>query len=265
MSDRKVDRVTAPRIVGMKAKGERIVCLTAYDATFGAIADEAGVDLVLVGDSLGNVVLGYETTVPVTLADMIHHTRATRRGVTRALLVADLPFGTYQASTEQAVLNAVALMQAGADAVKLEGDHPEAIRAIVRTGIPVMGHVGFTPQSVNAFGGFRVQGKGDHAAEVIDAAKAVADAGAFGIVLELIPAELAQQVTQAVAVPTIGIGAGAGCDGQIQVLHDVLGLTKSKFRHAHRVSEGWEVSRASIESYAVSVRIGEFPTEESSF
>jgi 3-methyl-2-oxobutanoate hydroxymethyltransferase len=265
MSDTKGAKITAPRLAAMKARGERIVCVTAYDATFGAIADEAGVDVVLVGDSLGNVILGYQTTVPVTRADMIHHTKATRVGVSRALLVADLPFGTYQASLSQAVTNAVALMQAGADAVKLEGDHPEAIRAIGKTGIPVMGHVGFTPQSVNAFGGFLVQGKGDRADIVQQAAISIAEAGAFGIVLELIPSPLAQSISSELKIPTIGIGAGKGCDGQVQVLHDLLGLTKSKFRHAYRVSEGWQISQSAIESYAKAVRTGEFPDEEHSF
>ena len=265
MSDKKAAKITAPRLAAMKSRGERIVCVTAYDATFGAIADEAGVDVVLVGDSLGNVILGYQTTVPVTLADMLHHTKATRAGVSRALLVADLPFGTYQASVSQAVTSAVALMQTGADAVKLEGDHPEAIRAIGKAGIPVMGHVGFTPQSVNAIGGFLIQGKGVHGNNVLQAAQSIAEAGAFAIVLELIPSPLAQTISEALKIPTIGIGAGNGCDGQVQVLHDLLGLTKSNFRHAYRLSEGWQMSQDAIATYAQDVRTGDFPGEEHSF
>src|SRR5688572_9369275 len=193
------DKVTAPRIRAMKEAGDKIVCLTAYDAYFGRLADQAGVDLVLVGDSLANVILGYPNTVPVTLEEMAHHVRAVRRGVSRALLVADLPFGSYNASVEQAVNSAVELMKAGAEAVKLEGEYSEAISAMVKAGIPVMGHVGMTPQSVHNFGGFKLQGKGKSAEPVLQAAKAVEQAGAFSIVLELIPATLSKSITEALS------------------------------------------------------------------
>jgi len=259
------DKVTAPRVRAMRTRGERVVCVTAYDAAFGAMADAAGVDVVLVGDSVGNVMLGYPSTVPVTLEDMVHHTRATRAGVERALLVSDLPFGTYQSSVAQAVDSAVALMRAGGEAVKLEGDYAEQASAIVRAGIPVMGHVGMTPQSVNAFGGHRVQGRGERGDTVLDAAKRMEDAGVFGIVLELIPAELAARITEALAIPTIGIGAGSGCSGQIQVLHDVLGLTTKQFRHAKAYVAGWQSMVDGLSEYTREVREGTFPTPENSF
>jgi 3-methyl-2-oxobutanoate hydroxymethyltransferase len=246
-------------------KGKRIVCMTAYDAPFASLADEAGVDLILVGDSLGNVVLGYESTLPVTLEEMLHHTRAVRRGVKRALLVSDLPFGTYQSSVSQAVDSAVALVKAGAEAVKLEGAFVEAIEAIVKAGIPVMGHLGFTPQSLNAFGGFKVQGRGDSGERVLEEARALDGAGVFSTVLELIPAKLALQVTSEVSYPTIGIGAGVGCDGQIQVLHDVLGITAEPLRHAKAFIPGREAILSGMKAYALEVREGTFPAEENGF
>lgn len=258
-------RLTAPAIRDMKSQGERIVCVTAYDYTSGSICDSAGVDLILVGDSLGNVILGFDSTVPVTMDAMIHHTAATTRGVKRALVVADLPFGAYQSSTAQAVDNAVKLMQAGAQAVKLEGDYPEAIAAMVKAGIPVMGHLGFTPQSVNAFGGHKVQGKGEDAKAVLEAAKSVEKAGAFGVVLELVPAELSGQVTKTLTIPTIGIGAGPSCDGQVQVYHDVMGLAPRQFRHAKIYANGRELFENGLRQYAAEVKSGEFPTEEQSF
>lgn len=258
-------KVTVPQIRAMREKARRIVCVTAYDATFGGMADEAGVDLVLVGDSVGNVLLGYPTTVPVTLDEMLHHTRATRRGVQRAVLVADMPFGTYEASVPQAVDAAVALMKAGAEAVKIEGDYPEVVSACVRAGIPVMGHLGMTPQSVNVFGGPRVQGKGDKGEAILDIAKRLDEAGAFGIVLELIPADLASRITEAISVPTIGIGAGVGCSGQVQVLHDVLGLLPEQFRHARAFFQARESLIGGLRDYAESVREGSFPGPENSF
>ncbi|AIE87715.1 3-methyl-2-oxobutanoate hydroxymethyltransferase [Fimbriimonas ginsengisoli] len=259
------ERVTVPHIRAMREKGRRVVCVTAYDALFGALADAAGVDLVLVGDSVGNVLLGYPTTVPVTLEDMLHHTRATRAGVKRALLVSDLPFGSFQVSVSDAVGSAVALMKAGAEAVKLEGDYTEQIEACVRAGIPVMGHLGMTPQSVNLFGGHRVQGKGSKGESIIDTAKRLEDAGAFSMVLELIPAELAERITEAVSIPTIGIGAGAGCSGQIQVLYDVLGLSAGSFRHARAFVHGSDCLLDGLRSYTEVVRDGSFPTSENSF
>lgn len=259
------ERATAPKIAAMKERGERIVCLTAYDALFGRIADEAGVDLILVGDSVANAALGFETTLPITLEEMLHHTRATRRGVTMALLVGDMPFGSYQSSTSQAVDSAVAFMKAGAEAIKLEGDYPEAIAAIVRAGIPVVGHVGFTPQSVNLFGGHKVQGRGASGDEVIRQAKSIQDAGAFALVLELVPAALACEITKALRIPTIGIGAGIGCDGQIQVLYDVLGLSPEGYRHAKPYAQGRAEFAEALTNYAAEVRSGDFPDEAHSF
>jgi 3-methyl-2-oxobutanoate hydroxymethyltransferase len=255
---------TAPSIRGMKGKGEKIVCITAYDAVSGALGDAAGADLILVGDSVGNVVLGYDTTIPVTMEDMVHHTAAAAGSVESALVVADMPFGSYQASVSQAVENAVELVQAGAEAVKLEGPYFEEIAAIAKAGIPVMGHVGMTPQSIHQFGGFKVQGKGDAGTAVVEMAEKLSDQGVFAIVLELIPAALAARVTQAVDCPTIGIGAGAGCDGQIQVFHDLLGLTPHKLRHAKRYIEGFDLLLEALEDYAHEVREGKFPGKEHS-
>ena len=259
------DKVTAPKIRGMKTSGNKVVCLTAYDAYFGRLADESGVDLILVGDSMANVVLGYPNTVPLTLEETVHHVRAVRRGVSRALLVADLPFGSYNASVEQAVNSAVELMKAGAESVKLEGDYSEAIEAMVKAGIPVMGHVGMTPQSVNNFGGFRVQGKGDAGDDVLRKAKSVEEAGAFSIVLEVIPSALSKRITEALQIPTIGIGAGPDCDGQIQVFHDALGLSRETFRHAKKFVEGEQLLLQGIKDYACEVRNESFPTAENSF
>ena len=262
MADSPAPKMTAPKIRAMKQKAKKIVCLTAYDAVMGAIADLAGVDLILVGDSLGNVVLGLPSTLPVTLEDMISHTASTRRGVHRALLVADIPFGGYQSSVERAVDSAVALVKAGAEAVKLEGAYTEQIRAIVKAGIPVMGHLGFTPQSINNFGGFRVQGRGEGGEAVLEMARAVDEAGAFGIVLELIPNELSREITCTVGCPTIGIGAGIECDGQIQVFHDVLGLSEQKLRHAKVYVEGRRLFEDAVRAYGQEVRESVFPAEE---
>lgn len=259
------DKMTAPKVLAMKGAGKRIVCVTAYDAPTGRIADAAGVDLILVGDSVGNVVLGYETTLPVTIEEMVHHTRAVRRGVRRALLVADMPFGCYQASVSDAVDAAVSLVKAGAEAVKLEGAYLDAIRAIIKAGIPVMGHVGMTPQSVNAFGGFRVQGKGDEASRIRDDACEISEAGVFSIVLELMPMLVAKAITEIVAVPTIGIGAGPYCDGQIQVFHDLVGLSEESFKHVKKFANGREDFEKAVASYAEEVRDNAFPKEENSF
>lgn len=259
------DKVFAPAIRAMKGRDRRIVCVTAYDSVTARLADESGVDLVLVGDSLGNVLLGYENTLPVTLEEMVHHTKAARKGVTRALFVADMPFGSYEVSPEQAVESAVALVKAGAEGVKLEGDYVEAIEAIVRAGIPVMGHVGMTPQSVNRFGGFRVQGRGEAGEQVIRQARDVDEAGVFSMVLELIPAALAQAITAAAECPTIGIGAGPHCDGQIQVFHDMLGLGTQTFKHVKRYAEVGEECLKGLRAYADEVRRGMFPVDEHSF
>jgi len=259
------DKVNAPKLIAMKQRSEPIVCVTAYDAYFGRLMDEAGVDLVLVGDSLGNVLLGYETTIPVGLEVMVHHTAATRRGVKRAMLVADMPFGSYQSAVAQCVDSATALMKVGAEGVKLEGEYFDEIAALVKAGIPVMGHLGMTPQSVNKFGGPRVQGKGSAGKGLIEAAKKLEDAGACSMVLELIPADLASEITMAVGIPTIGIGAGPCCDGQIQVMHDVLGLGNQEFKHAKRFVEGEIMCLDGIKQYTAAVRGKTFPSSEHSF
>jgi 3-methyl-2-oxobutanoate hydroxymethyltransferase len=258
------ERITAPKIRSMK--GERpIVCVTAYDWISASIADSSDVDLILVGDSVGNAVLGYESTICVTLDEMVHHTKAARRGVERALFVADMPFGSYQSSVAQCVDSAVALMKAGGEAVKLEGAYVDEVRALVKAGIPVMGHVGMTPQSVNMFGGHRVQGKGESGEKVIQDARALEDAGVFSIVLELIPADLAAQITQILTIPTIGIGAGPSCDGQIQVFNDIMGLAPQTFKHSRRYVEGRSAFCDGIRRYANDIREGRFPSPDNSF
>ena len=264
-------RVTTRAFAAAKGRAERVVMVAAYDALFARLCDDAGVDAILVGDSLGNVVAGFETTIPVTLDQMIYHGAAARRGVSRALVVVDLPFLSYQVTTERALLNAGRVMQeTGCDAVKLEGGTPElaeTVRALVRTGIPVMGHLGFTPQSVNVFGGFRVQAREvDSAQRLVDDARRLEDAGAFSIVLELVPADVAARVTEAVSIPTVGIGAGAGCDGQVLVLFDLLGMNDGftpKFLKRY-ASMGADV-RDAVRRYADDVRGGAYPGAEHSF
>jgi len=260
-------RTTILDVQKMKTRGERIPMVTAYDYTSAQIADRAGVPLLLVGDSLGMVVLGHASTVPVTLDEMLHHIRAVVRGSERALVIGDLPFLTYT-STEQAIASARRVLQeAGAQAVKLEGGVAVApiVARLVELGVPVMGHIGFTPQSVNQIG-MRVQGKhADQAAQLIMDAVALEAAGAFAIVLELVPAALAQAITSRLQIPTIGIGAGANCDGQVQVWHDLLGLyTDFKPRHAKRYAELADTIGAALASYAAEVRAGSFPTTEHS-
>lgn len=258
------EKITAPGLLALKGKGSKIVCVTAYDAIFGSLADEAGVDVVLVGDSVGNTVMGHPNMLKVTLDDIAHHVQAVANGVRRALLVADLPFGSYQESPAQAVRSAVQLVRAGAEAVKLEGDFVECIQAIRHAGIPVMGHVGMTPQSVNSFGGFKVQGKGEAGEAVLEAARQVCEAGAFAIVLELIPAVLAQRITSQISCPTIGIGAGPECDGEVQVLYDILGFSKRQYRHTRRFLEGGSLVEEALKEYVQQVRAGEFPTQDQS-
>lgn len=247
-----------------KCKGvEPIPCATAYDAAFARLFDEAGIPLLLVGDSVGNNVLGFSSTVPVTMEMMLHHVAAVARGVENTFVVADMPFMSYQVSDERALLNAGRLIQeTGADAVKLEGGTLRAglIRKLVENGIPVVGHVGLTPQSVLAMGGYRMQGKGPEEAEKVMAdAKAVADAGAFAIVLECIPDDLARQITEALPIPTIGIGAGPHCDGQILVMHDFLGINPSAPSFVKRYAEIGDVVRQAASAYAADVRSGAFP------
>ena len=261
--------ITVPDVVKSKAAGRRLVMLTAYDFPSALLADGAGVDAILVGDSVGTTVLGYETTVPVTMDEMLHHVKAVRKGVTRALLIADLPFGAYQADPVEAFHNAARLIkEGGAHAVKLEGGISIAptIKLLTEAGIPVMGHIGLTPQSVFQLGGHRAQGKTAEAAtRLLEDAAAVEAAGAFGIVLEGMPAELSARISAQVSVPTIGIGAGPGCDGQVQVWHDILGLLPGKpFRHAKRYTELTQVIHKAIEEYAEEVRSGDFPTKEHS-
>jgi 3-methyl-2-oxobutanoate hydroxymethyltransferase len=263
--------VTTTSLREMKRRGERIAALTAYDYLFARLVDEAGTDVVLVGDSLGHVVLGYDSTVPVTLDDMIHHARAVRRGVRRALVVVDLPFLTYHVSREDALRNAGRVLQeTGAAAVKLEGGSPEiveTVRALVRAGIPVMAHLGFTPQSVNVIGGSRVQGRGEGGREkLIAEARALEDAGAFCCVLELVPGDVASAVTERLSIPTIGIGAGIGCDGQVLVLHDMLGLNEDFTpRFLRRFGELGQATRAAVGDYVSAVRAGEYPAAEHTF
>lgn len=252
-----------------KGAGERIVMITAYDALFAGILDEAGVDILLVGDSLGQVVLGLPDTLGVTMEDMERHTAAVARGRRRAFLAADMPFLSFQVSPEEAVRNAGRLLRAGAEAVKLEGGRSMegSIRAIARCDIPVMGHVGLTPQSVHRMGGYRVQGKGQAARErLLDDALAVQDAGAFAVVLEGIPADLAGEITERLAIPTIGIGAGPRCDGQVLVIQDLLGLFEEfRPKFVKRFAELRGPVREAVEAYAKEVRAGTFPGKEHSF
>lgn len=255
-----------------KAKEEhrKLTMLTAYDCSTARLMDEAGVDSILVGDSLGNVMLGYDDTLPVTMEDMIHHTKAVVRGAKEALVVADMPFMSYQASAYDAVVNAGRLIkEGGAQAVKLEGGAAvaEQIRAIVAASIPVVGHLGLTPQSIHAFGGFRIQGKGEEAArKLLDDAKLVEEAGAFAIVLECIPAPLATLITEKIGIPTIGIGAGAGCDGQVLVYQDMLGMYSGfapKFVKQYR--KIGEEMKAAFKEYVEDVGQGNFPQPEHTF
>ena len=271
------DKITVPGILqrktstaGSLSKPQKITCLTAYDYPTARLLDEAGVDVILVGDSLGMVVLGYESTLPVTLEEMLHHTRAVRRGAHRALVVADMPYGTYHTDNAESLRNAVRFIkEAGAEAVKIEGGERrlELIARLTEAEIPVMGHVGLTPQSVNALGGYRVQGKTPATADqLLRDAHAVAAAGAFAIVLEAVPRELAAEITRELRVPTIGIGAGPDCDGQILVLNDMLGLTfdpAPKFARAY-ASVG-EIISTAVHEYCADVRSGSFPSDAESY
>ncbi|HDP79716.1 MAG TPA: 3-methyl-2-oxobutanoate hydroxymethyltransferase [Spirochaetes bacterium] len=262
--------VTVSKILEMKKKGEKITMLTAYDYTTAKLVDEAGVPCILVGDSLGMVVLGYNSTIPVTLEAMLHHTKAVVRGVKNALVIGDMPFMTYQASEEEALHNAARFLQeAGCPAVKLEGGvtMEKTIRRLVDSGIPVCGHIGLTPQSINAFGGHKIQGKTPEAAKrLLEDALAVERGGAFAVVLETVPAPLAALVTQKLTIPTIGIGAGIGCDGQVQVINDVLGsYTDFVPKHAKQYAQVAKVVAGAIAAYHADVRSGAFPTEAQSF
>jgi 3-methyl-2-oxobutanoate hydroxymethyltransferase len=263
-------KITVPEIQARKQSGEKITVLTAYDYPWALLVDRAGIDMVLVGDSLGMVVLGYPDTVSVSMDEMVHHLKAVSRAVTRALVVGDMPFGSYNVSAAKAVENANRLMKEGrADAVKLEGgcQMAETVAALVRAGIPVQGHIGLTPQTASALGGFKVQGQSAEAARSLIAdARALAAAGCFSIVLEAIPAPIARLITEAVAVPTIGIGAGADCDGQVLVIHDMLGLfdrfTPKFVKQYARLNE--TVAEA-IAAYKRDVQAGRFPEARHSF
>lgn len=253
-----------------KAKGEKISMLTAYDYSTAKLMDEAGINGILVGDSLGMVVLGYEDTLPVTMEDMIHHTAAVCRGAKNTLVVGDMPFMSYQVSVEEAVYNAGRLMKEGrCQAVKLEGGASVCpqIRAITNASIPVMAHIGLTPQSINAFGGFKVQGKSEEAAKkLLEDAKAVEEAGAFAVVLECVPAKLAELISKSISIPTIGIGAGAGCDGQILVYQDMLGLF-SDFtpKFVKKYANVGEMMTQAFRDYIADVQEGSFPAPEHIF
>lgn len=263
-------KMTVPEVRSMKERGEKIVCLTAYDYCFARILDQSGVDLLLVGDSLGSVVQGHDSTLPVTVDDIIYHTRAVIRGRKRALVVSDMPFMTFQLGVDDAKRNAGRLIQeGGAESVKLEGGVTQAatIEALVKMGVPVMGHVGLTPQSVHQFGGYRIQGRGEaDARNILDDALAVEQSGAFAVVLEGIPVQLAREITRRVSIPTIGIGAGMHCDGQILVVHDMLGLFDDftpKF--VKRYANLKETIGGAVQSYMEEVRTEAFPAEEHTF
>ena len=263
-------RVTIDQIKEMKLKGDKIAMLTAYDYTTAKIIDEVGIPLILVGDSLGMVVLGYDSTIPVTMAEMLHHTKAVLRGSKRAMVIGDMPFMTYHISTEDALKNAARFIQeGGAQAIKLEGglSVAEKVRSIVNCGIPVMGHIGLTPQSIHQLGGFKVQGKTlDAARRLIKDAQALEKAGAFAIVLEAIPAQLAKVISQKISILTIGIGSGAGCDGQVQIINDILGsFTDFVPKHAKQYAKLADNMSNAITEYYNEVKTGSFPTEKQSF
>ena len=262
--------VTVRDIAEMKAEGKKIPMVTAYDYTTARLADEAGIPLLLVGDSLGMVVMGYDSTIQVTLDDMVHHTKMVSRGSQNALIIADMPFMTYQIDAAQALGNAARLVQeGGAHSVKLEGGESVAdtVARIVQSGIPVMGHIGLTPQSINALGGYRVQGRGRReAAQLLQDAQALEEAGAYAVVLELVPTPLAALVSKRLTIPTIGIVAGPECDGQVQVVHDMLGLfTDFVPKHAKQFDQLAETIKGAFAQYVEQVGEGSFPTDKESF
>ncbi len=263
-------RVTVNQIKEMKQRGEKITMLTAYDYATARIIDEVGVPLILVGDSLGMVVLGYESTIPVTMEEMLHHTKAVVRGTKQAMIIGDMPFMTYNISVSDALRNAARFIQeGGAQAIKLEGGVAvaETVRRIVDCGILVMGHIGLTPQSINQLGGYKVQGKTPESArKLVEDARALEEAGAFAIILEVVPTPLATLITQKASVPVIGIGAGAGCDGQVQVISDILGLfTDFVPKHAKQYARLGDTIRAAVSEYDNEVKDGSFPTDGQGF
>lgn len=262
-------RVTIRNLQEMKNRGEKIAMLTAYDYPMARLLDEAGIPIILVGDSVGDNVLGYQNTVPVTMGDMVHHLRAVVRGTKRTHIVCDMPFMSYQADVTEAMHNAGRLLKEGAQSVKPEGGRRivDTIRPMVEAGIPVLGHIGLTPQSVNQLSGYRVQGRDpEDARSLIDDALALQDAGVYGLVLETIPTELAREITEKVSVPTIGIGAGVHCDGQVLVSHDVFGInTGRKKKHVRKYVNLSEIITSATQEYMADVQSGNFPGDEESF
>jgi 3-methyl-2-oxobutanoate hydroxymethyltransferase len=264
------EKVTVPALLEMKRRGEKIVMLTAYDYQTARIEDGAGVEVILVGDSLGMVVLGYENTLPVTVEEVVHHLKAVTRAKPRAMLVGDLPFMSYQASVEDAVRNAGRLVkEGGAEGVKLEGGRrmETVIRAILDADIPLMGHIGLTPQSLHRFGGYRVQGKDAGSADrLVDEAKFLEEVGCFSMVLEGIPSQLAARITEAVTIPTIGIGAGPRCDGQVLVVNDMLGMSDDfRPKFVKRYGDLGKLMAEAFAEYIAEVKAGKFPTDEHSY
>jgi len=265
----RADRMTTTKFKAMKGRGEKIVMLTAYDYSTARLADAAGIDALLVGDSLGQVMLGYDSTVPVTLDDMIHHIKAVTRGVQRALVIGDMPFMTYNVSVEDALRNAGRIMQeGGARAVKMEGaGSAEAVERMVAAGIPVMGHLGLTPQSINVFGRHKIQGKTrEEAQRILHDAILLEESGVFALVLETVPTPLAALISRKLSIPTIGIGAGAGCDGQVQIVHDLLGWYPDFTpKHARKYADLGTVLNRAFQEYKQDVQQGTFPAQENSF
>jgi len=265
-----VSKVTVPAILERKLRGEKVACLTAYDYSIARLVDEAGIELILVGDSLAQTILGYDSTVPVTVDEMLHHLKAVRRGVRRALLVADLPYGSYHVSDEQGLANAIRFVkEGGAEAVKFEGGRNRArlVRKLVEAQIPVMGHIGLTPQSIHTLGSYQVQGRSlDAANELLADAEVLEEAGAFAVVLECVPRELAAIVTRRLRIPTIGIGAGPDCDGQILVFHDLVGLSYNPLaKFVRSYANLGEVLHQALVNFRVDVAEGGFPADRESY
>jgi len=267
-SERSNRSISVPWVLEAPTRGERLVMMTAYDFSQARLVEEAGADIVLVGDSLAMVVLGHNDTLSVTVDEMLHHVKAVKRGVHSSLLVADMPYGSFHLGQERTVAEALRFIkEGGAQAVKIEGRRPETVAALVEAEIPVMAHLGLTPQSIHKLGGFRVQGRGDGPRrELLEAARQLEEAGAFSLVLECVPAELAAEVTTAVEIPTIGIGAGPDCDGQVLVFHDLLGLEdRISPRFVRRYAELGRDARRALSAFADDVRGGRFPSTEESY
>ena len=263
--ERKIKKIMPTDLIKMKKRGEKIVMITAYDYPTARLVDEAGVDAILVGDSLGMVVLGYDSTLPVTMDEMLHHIRAVARAKPRALVIGDMPFLSYEVSRSEAVYNAGLMIKAGAEAVKVEGgvEIIDKVEAMVKAGIPVMGHVGLTPQRMLKIGGYKLMGKKVELAEkIIEDAKALEDAGAFAVVIEFTVAEVAKIITEKLSIPTICIGSGSWCDGQVLVIHDILGLTPSPPPFAKKYVDLSKIILDAVKQYANEVRTGVFPSEE---